>query len=175
MRTCPALLLPLCCLLLVLSLLQNPRPAWARPSNAARALTRARPPPAEPSMLCHVNTEDGTLNREHHDAHGSPQDTGATSAELGRRPGQLPRLGPCPPLHSVLSTVVTHYIPPIRGGDDDFRSPRTCTLPVLESIKGGGGLLCKGVISSHLALHPQNTHSLTLPDIGTCLNLLAET
>ena len=30
-------------------------------------------------MLCHVNTEDGTLNREHHDAHRNHKDAGAIS------------------------------------------------------------------------------------------------
>ena len=48
------LLPPLCCLLLVLSLLWNPRTAWERPSGAARTLTRSRPPPAGPSERRHV-------------------------------------------------------------------------------------------------------------------------
>ena len=52
--TCSALLPPVCCLLLVLSLLRNPRPAWARPLNAARALTRARLLHAGPSRHRHV-------------------------------------------------------------------------------------------------------------------------
>ena len=33
----------------VLLLLQNPRQVWVQPSNEVRTLTRARPPPAEPS------------------------------------------------------------------------------------------------------------------------------
>ena len=58
MRTCPALLPPLCgqlpVLPRVLFLLWNRRSAWARPSNAARALTRARHPPTGPSAPRHV-------------------------------------------------------------------------------------------------------------------------
>ena len=73
----------------VLSLLQNPRSAWARPSDVARALTKARPPPGGPSMLCHACLEDGTLHSNRHDAHRSYQDAGAISARLGHRPGQL--------------------------------------------------------------------------------------
>ena len=53
-QTCPALLPPLCCLLRVHSLLWNPGPACAQASNAARALTGTRPPPAGPSALCHA-------------------------------------------------------------------------------------------------------------------------
>ena len=53
-RTCSALLPPLCCLLCVPPLLQAPRMAWARPSGAARTLTRSRPPPAGPSERRHV-------------------------------------------------------------------------------------------------------------------------
>jgi len=33
---------------------RNPRTAWARPSGAARTLTRSRPPPAGPSEHRHV-------------------------------------------------------------------------------------------------------------------------
>ena len=73
----------------VLSLLQNPRSAWARPSNVARALTKARPPPGGSSTLCHACLEDGTLHSNRHDAHRSYQDAGAISARTGRRPGQL--------------------------------------------------------------------------------------
>ena len=73
----------------VLSLLQNPRSAWARPSDAARALTRARPPPGGPSTLCHACLEDGTLHSNCHDAHRIYQDAGAISARPGRRLGQL--------------------------------------------------------------------------------------
>ena len=150
-QTCPALPPPLCSLLRALPLLRNPRSAWAQPSNAVRALTRARPPPAEPSMLCHVNTEDGTLNREHHDAHRNHKDAGAISARSGHCSRQPPRPAPCSPLHhSVLSTVDIRCTPPIREEDDDFRSPRTCTPPLLVSIKGGGG--------HHLL------HDLTRPD-----------
>jgi len=58
MRTCAALLPPLCCQLLVLSmyfpLRRNPRTAWARPSGAVRTLTRSRPPSAGPSEHRHV-------------------------------------------------------------------------------------------------------------------------
>ena len=67
----------------------------------------------------------------------SPQDQ-------GRRSGQLPRPALCPPLdHSVLSTVVIHCAPSIWGGDDDSRSPRTCTPPLHVSIKGGDGPLIR--------------------------------
>ena len=43
--TAPATVLPTPHTPFVLSLLQNPRSAWAQPSDAARALTRARSPP----------------------------------------------------------------------------------------------------------------------------------
>ena len=84
--------------------------------------------------------------------------TPACSTRLRGFPGRPPRLAPYSPvLHSVLPIADDHCTSVIRGEDDDFQSPRTCTLPLLVSIKGGGG------ISSHLAFHPQNTHSLTLP------------
>ena len=53
-KMCSALLPPLCCQLRVLSPLQNPRSAWARPSDAAQALTGARLPPAGPSKRRHI-------------------------------------------------------------------------------------------------------------------------
>ena len=40
---------------LLLSSPRNPRTAWARPSGAARVLTRSRPPPAGPSERRHIN------------------------------------------------------------------------------------------------------------------------
>ena len=50
----PAAVLPTHHPSLVLSPPQNPRTAWARPSEAAPTLTRAGPPPAEPSERRHV-------------------------------------------------------------------------------------------------------------------------
>ena len=73
----------------VLPLVQNPRSALARPSDAARALTRARPPPGGPSTLYHTCLEDGTLHSNSHDAHRSYQDAGAIFARPGHRTGQL--------------------------------------------------------------------------------------
>ena len=73
----------------VLSLLQNHRSAWTQPSDAAWALTKARPPPGGPLTLCHACLEDSTLHNNRHDAHRSYQDAGAIFARPGRRPGQL--------------------------------------------------------------------------------------
>ena len=57
-KTCSALLQPLCSQLPILpsgfSLRRNPRTAWARPSEAAPALTRTRPCPAGPSERRHA-------------------------------------------------------------------------------------------------------------------------
>ena len=52
--TAPTTVLPTPRTSLVLFPLRNPRPAWVRPLNAARALTRARPPPAGSSPPRHV-------------------------------------------------------------------------------------------------------------------------
>ena len=70
----------------VLPLVQNPRSAWARPSDAARALTRARPPPGGPSTLCHACLEDGTLHSDRNDAHKSYQNAGVISARSRTSP-----------------------------------------------------------------------------------------
>jgi hypothetical protein len=72
-----------------LPLRQNPRQVWARPSDAARALTRARPLPGGPSTLCHACLEDGILHSNCHDAHRSYQDASMISTRPGRHPGQL--------------------------------------------------------------------------------------
>ena len=50
----PSTVLPTPCTSLVLSSPRNPRTAWPRPSGAARALTRSRPPPAGPSERRHI-------------------------------------------------------------------------------------------------------------------------
>ena len=92
----------------------------------------------------------------------SCQDAGAISARSGRRPGQPPRPAPCSSVpHSVLSTLVTHCAPLIRGEDDDFSSPRTWTPPLLVSIKGGGGhhLLHDLIIHTHVT---RRTHTRSL-------------
>lgn len=119
--TCLALLSSLYCLLLVLSPLQDPRLAWAQPSNAVWTLTKSKAPPAGPSALCQLKLEDGTLNRRHHDAHRSHQDADAIPARLKGHPGRLPRLAPCSPaVNSVLPTMMIRCTPPIRGENDDF-------------------------------------------------------
>jgi len=80
---------PTPCTSLVLSPPGNPRSAWARPSDVARAMNRARPPPGGPSTPCHACLEDGTLHNNRHDAHRSYQDAGAIIARPGCCPGQL--------------------------------------------------------------------------------------
>ena len=126
---------------------------------------------------------DGTLYRSNHAAPWSCQDAGVFSARSGHRPGQLPRPASCSSVpHSVLSTVVTHCAPPIRGEDDDFRSPLTCTPPLLVSIKGGDGhhLLHDLIIHTHVtrrthtrSLEPRYCHSpqSSSRDLGASLPL----
>ena len=159
---------PPCCLLLILLQLQNPRLAWARPSNEARTLTRARPPPEEPSALRQLKHGGRYLpqqpprrsqgssrrRRDPHKAKGLPR-TAAT-------PGAIP--------HSVLPTVADHCAPLIRGKTTTPQISRTCTPLLLVSIKGGGGLLPKSYLIRPLALH-SHTRSPE-HDIGTCLNHL---
>ena len=52
--TAPATVLPTPCSSFILSPPRNPRTAWARPSEAAPALTRTRPWPAGPSEHRHA-------------------------------------------------------------------------------------------------------------------------
>jgi len=73
---------------LVLSPLGNPRTAWAQPSNAARALTGARLPPAGPSRHHHVAHRGRNPLQEPQRRRWSCQDARAISARPGRRPGQ---------------------------------------------------------------------------------------
>ena len=173
MRTCSALLPPLCCLLLVLSLLRNPRSAWAQPSNAARALTRARLAPAGPSRHRHIAhrgryplqetprrpLEPQGCRRDLRKARTSPRTTATPGAMLFSAP--------------QCTFYSSHPLrTPIRGEHDDFRSPRTCTPP-LVSIKGGGEHhFLDDLISNTYVTRRTHTPALLSPDIGTCLNHL---
>ena len=116
-----------------------------------------------------------------------PAGVGRTQAQSpqdhGRHPGQPPRLASWSLVpHNVLSIVGVHRRPPIRGEDDDFRSPHTCTPPLLVSIKGGGGqhLLHDIIIHTHVthrthtrSLEPRYWHSLqsSSRDLGVSLPL----
>jgi hypothetical protein len=95
-----ALLPPLCRLLLVLSLPQTPRVAWARPSCTARALTRSRPPPAGPSGRRHATLGGMVLPTA---ATMPPTEAIRTPAQSPRgqrqRPGRLPRPTPYPAVY----------------------------------------------------------------------------
>ena len=128
-RTCLELFSPLCRLLHVLLQLQNPRRAWAQPSNRVRTLTRARPPSAEPSALRQVKHRgwyfpqktprrsqgSSRCRRDPRKAKGPPR----TAA----MPGAIP--------HSVLPTVLIHCTPLIRGKTTTPEISRTCNRPSL--------------------------------------------
>ena len=64
---------------------------------------------------------------------------------------------------------------PDSGKNDDFRSSRTCTPPLLVSIKGGGRhhLLDDLIIRTHVTSRTP-APSLLSSDIGTRFNHLAE-
>ena len=139
--TAPATMLPTPCTFLILSSLQAPRAAWARPSDAAQALTRSRPRPAGPSERCHATPEGRTLHSNRHAARRSHKDAGAIFARPRTTPRMTARPAPHSPVrHSVLSTVARHCTPPIRGRTTTSPPFRTCTPPLLVSIKGDGGL-----------------------------------
>ena len=62
--------------------------------------------------------EDGTSYSNDHAACWSYRDTGAISARPRTMPRAMATPGAIP--HSVLYTVLDHYTPTIRGGDDNF-------------------------------------------------------
>ena len=49
--------------------------------------------------------------------------------------------------HSVLSTVFDHCTPAIQGRTTTSTFPHSCTLPLLKTIKGGGGLPLRGMVT----------------------------
>ena len=121
-RTCLALLLPLCCLLLCTSSTAEPAASVGATLGRGTDLDQSKTPrQQDPRCTAKSNMEDGTLHSNHHDAHRSHQDADAISARPRSCPGQLPCPAPhSPVLHSVLPIVIVHCTPPIRGEDDDF-------------------------------------------------------
>ena len=161
---CLALLSPLCCLLLVLLQLQNPRLAWARPSNEVRTLTRTRPLPEEPSALRQLKHGGQYLPQK---PPRRAQEPSGRRRDL-RRARRLPRTTATPgailfstPQRTSNSSRPLHH----HDSGKRRRLPRslcTCTPPLLRSIKGGGGLPPKPWdISSHL--HPLTRSQSTRP------------
>ena len=59
--------------------------------------------------------------------------------------------------HSVLSTVLDHCTPAIRGKTITSTFPYACTQSLLVTIKGGGGLPLKGTLA---IIVTQSDHSI---------------
>jgi len=153
-RTCLTLLPPLCCQLLVLLLLQDPRQAWGSPSNVVRTLTRARPLSAGPSAPRQVKHGGQYSPQQPPCRPLEPQGADAFSAGLKGFQGQLLRPTPCSPVPGNSNPpLFSHY----SGGRRRLqRSLHTCTPPLLEPIKGGGGLLPRGDIIICTAIDSTN-------------------
>src|SRR6185503_13349143 len=99
--------------------------------------------------------EDGTPNSDDHAACWGWQDAGAISA----RPRTIPRTTATPDAipHSVLSTVLDHCTPAIRGKTTTSTFPCACTPSLLVTIKVGGGLPLKGTFA---IIVTQSDHSI---------------
>jgi hypothetical protein len=87
---------------------------------------------------------DGTPYSNDHAARWSYKDAGAISARPRTMLRTIATPGATP--HSVLSTVLDHCTPAIRGEDDDFSFLPHMYTALLVSIKGGGGLYLMGWI-----------------------------
>ena len=99
---------------------------------------------------------------DHRDLHCDRHSFLHDALPISARPRTLPRTAahPAPP-HSVLFTVVNHCAPPIRGRTTTSPPSRTCTPPLLVSIKGGGGLYLGGIDPSGTHLVPLKEHTRT--------------
>ena len=104
---------PLCCLFLVLLQLQNPRQAWAQPSNVVRTMTRARPPPAGPSASRQLRHRGQYPQQQ---SSRCPQESPGCQRDL-RKAKELPKMTVMPDatLCSVLPTATLHCSSRIRG------------------------------------------------------------
>ena len=167
----PSIVLPTPHTSLVLTPLQNPRAVWARPSNAVRALTRARPRPAGPSGRRHVKRR-------------------------GRYPLQQPPRRPLELLghrrdlrkakddaqdncharcHDLQYPQCTFYssrplCAPDSGKNDDFSPlPYMYTAPPCVYKRGRRSLSYLSGQNTTLST-THRAHTLLSPDIDTCLN-----
>ena len=161
----PSTVLPTPCTSLVLSSLQDPQTAWARPSKVAPTWTRTRPRHAGPSKLRHATPRGRDPPQQPPRRLQEPQwrrcdlRKAKDTVQDSRTPGAMISSTP-----QCTSYSRRPLCAPDSGKNDDFRSPRTCTLPLLASIKGGGGLLPRGAETDDLihATHvTRRTHSLS--------------
>jgi len=109
--------------------------------------------------------EDCTPYSDDHAARWGWQVAGAISA----RPRTTVTSDAMP--HSVLPTVFDHCTPAIRGKTTTSTSPYACTPSLLVTIKGGGGLILRGMVTYVFAIILTRAQRSAL-DIGTRLNQL---
>ena len=163
---------------LVLSPSGNPRTAWVQPSNAARALTGARLPLAGPSRRRHV--EHGGRYHPHQSPRRPLEPQGRRrdlrkakdEAQDNRTLGAMISSAPQCTFYNSCSLCA----PDSGRNDNFFPLPYMYTAPPCVYKRG------RLALSSPFSLSPPRSHTTNSlaslarsPDIGTCLNHLAET